>query len=134
MNAAGAYLRVMREAKGYSRAEMAERLGSTETNLWRIEEDGQEPKAGLLLGFINEVRGSAADFYRLLLDTVASEDTGRKAAQLRLSKGEMDQIEQLRATFGDDALADAVAILAADPSLIEALGKIGSAFGGRRKP
>lgn len=133
MMAAGAYLRVLREAKGLSRAEMADRLGATETNLWRIEEDGQEPKAGLLLGFIREVRGSAADFYRLLIDSQADDDVGREVAQMRLSRSEADQIEQLRATFGDDALAEAVAILAADPSLIEALGRIGSAFGGRSR-
>jgi len=47
MTAAGAYLRVLREARGLSRAEMADRIGATETNLWRIEEGGQEPKVGV---------------------------------------------------------------------------------------
>lgn len=133
MTAAGAYLRVLREAKGFSRAEIADRLGATETNLWRIEEDGQEPKAGLFLGLISEIRGSAADFRRLLLDDAADESAGRELAQLRITRGELDKIEQLRASLGDDALVDAVAILAADPGLIEALGRIGSAFGGQRR-
>lgn len=131
MIAAGAYLRVLREAKGLSRAEMADRLGATETNLWRIEEDGQEPKAGLLLGFINEVRGSAIDFYRLLADTNAGDEVGRELAHMRLSRPETEKIEQLREALGDDALAEAAAILAADPGLVDALGRIGSAFGGQ---
>lgn len=133
MTAAGAYLRTLREARGFSRAEIADRLGATETNLWRIEEDGQEPRVGLFLGFIREVRGSVADFRRLLFDEHATDVAGRELAHLRLSRMELDQIEELRDLLGDEALVEVTSIFASDPGLIEALGRIGGAFADSRR-
>ena len=82
---------------------------------------------------MHEVRGSVADFRRLLLDERADEVQGRELAQLRLTNAEFSKIEELRAVLGDDALAEAAVILAADPDLIEALGRIGTAFGGSKR-
>lgn len=54
----GAYVMHLRTARGFSRAKLAEMVGSTEMNLLRVEKQGQEPSAGLLIRLITTLNGS----------------------------------------------------------------------------
>ena len=54
----GAYVLHLRTARGLSRAKLAEMVGSTEMNLLRVEKQGQEPSAGLLIRLITTLSGS----------------------------------------------------------------------------
>ncbi len=124
MIAAGAYLRTLRESQEVSRSTLAERLGTSETNIYRIEEEGQEPKGGLLLGFLNEVRGSGADFLRLLFDTKADEVAGRELAQTRLTPAEFARHEELKQLLGNERVAELTVRLMAEPDLVDAIDRL----------
>lgn len=49
MAAIAAYVRQLRDAQDISRSRLAELVGTSDNNIWRIEEQGQEPRGGLLL-------------------------------------------------------------------------------------
>lgn len=82
MKAAGAYLRALRERRGYSRAALASMVDTTETSLYRIEEQGQEPRAGLLAALLHALDGSWIDFRGLILTESATEQDGEAAARI----------------------------------------------------
>lgn len=52
------YLTTLRAAKGFSRARLAEIVGTTEMTVLRIEKHGQEPGGGLLVRLIDALGGS----------------------------------------------------------------------------
>lgn len=55
MEAVGAYLRTLREARKLSRASVAAQIGTHESQLVRIEAGDQDTRGSLLLAFINAV-------------------------------------------------------------------------------
>lgn len=54
----GAYVLHLRVSRGLSRAKLADLVGSTEMNLLRVEKQGQEPSAGLLIRLMTALHGS----------------------------------------------------------------------------
>lgn len=52
------YITTLRAAKGWSRARLADAVGTTEMSILRIEKHGQEPGGGLLVRLIETLEGS----------------------------------------------------------------------------
>lgn len=111
MPAIAAYVRQLRDAQDISRSRLAEIVGTTDNNIWRIEEQGQEPRGGLLLLIVRALNGSLDDAAELLRDD-ATENEGRRRAMTRLSS--KSEIETER------SLALAQRVLS-DPDLRDAL-------------
>lgn len=66
-NVAG-YLMTLRQSKRLSRAKLAERVGTTEMSILRIETQGQEPSGSLLVRLIDALGGSWDIVTRLIAD------------------------------------------------------------------
>jgi transcriptional regulator with XRE-family HTH domain len=84
MVAIAAYVRQLRDAQGISREHLADMVGTSGNNIWRIEEKGQEPRGGLLLLIVQALKGSLDDT-ALLLREDASEEHARHLARERLA-------------------------------------------------
>ncbi len=82
--AVGAYLRKLRESRGLSVAEIAEKLGSEPSQIWRIEKWRSDTRSSLVFKFIALVRGSAEDVFLLMNNPNATEEDGERLADLRL--------------------------------------------------
>lgn len=111
MAAIAAYVRQLRDAQDISRSRLAELVGTSDNNIWRIEEQGQEPRGGLLLLIIQALHGSIDDAASLLRAD-ADESEGRQRAMTRLSN--RHAIDSERGT----ALAERILT---DPDLRDAL-------------
>jgi transcriptional regulator with XRE-family HTH domain len=84
LKASGAYLQHLREHTGLSRAELAEKLSTSPSQVFRIEEGKGETRGSLLAAFIRNVNGSAEDVVNLLLNSRASAEEGVRAAEIWL--------------------------------------------------
>jgi transcriptional regulator with XRE-family HTH domain len=98
MEAAGMYLRTLREARHMSRAAVAAQIGTHESQLVRIEAGDQDTRGSLLLAFVNAVQGRADDIQRLMLDKSATAADGRQAANTILTQKERDWLTALANT------------------------------------
>lgn len=98
MEAAGMYLRTLREARHLSRATVAAQIGTHESQLVRIEAGDQDTRGSLLLAFVNAVQGRADDVQRLMLDKNATAADGRQAADAILTQKERDWLAALANT------------------------------------
>ena len=98
--ATAAYFRVLRETAGKSRAKLAAELGVSEMSIWRIEEEGQEPKAELLTGLVRALKARWEDVEYLLSKKTFGEAEGTRLAQEWLAAnaayGSLDEQEQRR--------------------------------------
>lgn len=93
MEAAAAYLRAMRDHAGFSRGKLAAELGVSEMSIWRIEEDGQEPKAELFTRFVSTVRARWEDIEALMANPAATEEDGRRLADMAHAAAQMTDEE-----------------------------------------
>lgn len=84
MLAAGIYLRTLREHHGFSRAGIAKALGTSESQIERIEAGLVDTRGSLLLGFTSEVKGSAEQLAQLIVSKDATKEDGIRLAELRL--------------------------------------------------
>jgi transcriptional regulator with XRE-family HTH domain len=81
MQAAAAYFQTLREQQGLSRARLALQLDITEMSLYRIEEQGQEPKAELLMKLVRALGANIDHVYNLFADDATPADGRRLALQ-----------------------------------------------------
>lgn len=80
----GAYLRKLREARGISVAEIADKLGTEPTQIWRIENWKSDTRSSIVFRFIFLVRGNAEDVLLLMNNHHASREDGERLAELRM--------------------------------------------------
>jgi transcriptional regulator with XRE-family HTH domain len=81
--AAAGYLQRFRELRGISRAAVARSAGTSDQNIFRIEVDGQEPRAEMLALFVHAIDADIVDVYDLLLIPDASRAEGEHRAEER---------------------------------------------------
>src|SRR5512145_307823 len=85
MEAAASYLRKIRESRKISRGRLAAQLDVSEMSIWRIEEEGQEPRAVLFMSLVRTLGASWDDLMALIADAKASREDGRNRAEQFLS-------------------------------------------------
>ncbi len=81
--AAAAYLQHLREQRGLSRAAVARLIGATEMSIYRIETEAVEPKAELLMQFVDAIGADIYDIYELLLIKGMQREDGIQRAMQR---------------------------------------------------
>lgn len=118
MAGVGAYFRTLRERQGITRAWVAEKAGTSETSLYRIESGIQKPGLEIMLGIIDAVRGSVGDVRDLLRDDNAKEPEGVRRAEVVLTAVQYAEGKRLAT---DPSTADIARQLAEDPEFFEAL-------------
>jgi transcriptional regulator with XRE-family HTH domain len=116
MQAAMTYLRVLREARKLSQADIARAAQVESKQVYRWERGESEPSASSLAAFVQAVRGNIEEVMRLILSTDATEDMGRQLARAILEQGPPDEREQRR----QEAIA-LIDSLLADPEKIDRL-------------
>ena len=84
MNAAGAYIRTLRERRSLTRDVVADRAGTSVSQLVRIESGEQETRGSLLLRIVAAVQGDARHVAELLLSETATVEHGRELAEAML--------------------------------------------------
>jgi transcriptional regulator with XRE-family HTH domain len=99
--AAGAYLQLLRERRGLSRADVASAAGTNEAQVIRIEKGEIDTRGSLLLRMVQAVRGRAEDVLKLVTDASATAEDGRRAAENALrpmepSAEEKELLERLQ--------------------------------------
>lgn len=92
--AAGAYLKALRENRGLSQAEIAAAVGSSERTVIRWEKGDSQPDASELMQFVNMVKGSIEQLYRLFLDDSTTVEDGRRMATSWLSQESITEIDR----------------------------------------
>lgn len=127
MAAIAAYVRQLREAQGISRDRLGEMVGTAGNNIWRIEDQGQEPRGGLLILIIEALRGSFDDAVALLRDDVG-EDEGRRRAMARLTVAQQARINAFTSGQGAEEAADAADLIRSDPELRRAILRLADAM------
>lgn len=126
MAGVGAYFRTLREKQGISRAWVAERAGTTETSLYRIEQGLQKPGLEIMLGIIDAVRGSVGDVRELLKSKEANGKEGEQRADdilLRLSDRSEYRIAEHVGEFSTDELEQIRSALANDPGFLDVIAR-----------
>ena len=83
--AVGAYLRYLREAQGLQAIDIAEKIGTNQTQVWRIEHWKSDTRGTLLFKLIRAVRGDVNDVELLINNPDATQLDGETLAKLRLS-------------------------------------------------
>lgn len=97
MEAVATYFRVLREGRSYTRAKLAAELGVSEMTIWRLEEEGQEPKAAFLTGLIRTLQARWQDIEHLFRADATPEDGHRLAQEwLQVPPEEQVQYERIR--------------------------------------
>jgi transcriptional regulator with XRE-family HTH domain len=102
MVAASAYLQTLREGRKVSRAKLAAQLGVSEMSIWRIEEEGQEPKAEFFMALVKALGGDPNHLLRLLTED-ATQEEGERLARTVLQAQDR-QIGELVAASSDAEL------------------------------
>lgn len=83
--AVGAYLRSLRELQGLQAVDVAEKIGTGQTQLWRIDNWKSDTRSSLLFKYIQAVKGDANDVALLINNADATETDGEVLAKLRFS-------------------------------------------------
>ena len=84
--AVGAYLRYLRETKGLQAIDVAEKIGTNQTQVWRIENWKSDTRGTLLFKLIKAVGGDVNDVDLLINNPDATQADGETLAKLRLSR------------------------------------------------
>lgn len=92
--AAGAYLRLLRERRGLSAADVASAAGTNEAQVGRIEKGEIDTRGSLLLKMVQAVQGRAEDVLKLVTDASATIEDGRRKAEEALHPSEPTPEEQ----------------------------------------
>ena len=82
--AVGAYLRFLREAQGMQATAIAEKIGTNQAQVWRIEHWKSDTRSTLLFKFILAVGGDPNDVHVLINNKEATQSDGEVMAKLRL--------------------------------------------------
>jgi hypothetical protein len=82
--AVGAYLRYLREAQGLQAVDIADKIGTNQTQVWRIENWKSDTRGTLLFKFIRAVNGDANDVELLINNPSATISDGEALAKLRI--------------------------------------------------
>jgi transcriptional regulator with XRE-family HTH domain len=82
--AVGAYLRYLREAQGLKATEVAEKIGTNQSQVWRIDNWQSDTRSSLLFRYIRAVNGDANDVEMLINNREATQSDGITLAKLRL--------------------------------------------------
>lgn len=112
MIAASTYFRVLRDSRGLSRAKLASVLDVSEMTIWRLEEEGQEPKAELLTGLVRTLKARWEDVEALLVNPLATAADGQQRA---------DNLIAMASQMSDQELDEAIALfegLRSDPKAL----------------
>ncbi|NJK81345.1 MAG: helix-turn-helix transcriptional regulator [Chloroflexaceae bacterium] len=83
--AVGAYLRYLRDKQGLHAKEIAEKIGTNQTQVWRIENWHSDVRSSLIFRHIRVVGGDANDVELLINNPAATVEDGEALAKLRLS-------------------------------------------------
>lgn len=118
LEAAGTYLRVLRENRDLSRAKVAREVGVDQKTIENWEFGRVDPPSSKLARFLAAVRGNAADLYALLSDQTATEESGRQAAVHWLSHEQQSQVDAIIEKHGADRVAEHLARKLHDPATI----------------
>lgn len=119
MVAAGAYLRVLREARYSSREAIAKVLQVDDSQIERIEKGKHNTRGPFLFAFIREVRANANHITQLILDDSLDE----KAAQ-QMAADWLKQIGDREPSEQEDMRLRAIALideLLSDPQKLDRL-------------
>jgi transcriptional regulator with XRE-family HTH domain len=81
MEAAGAYLRVLRDARGLTQGDIADQLGVSLKTVQRIEGGEGRTLATTLAAFIDIVRGSPQQVQQLIVAPNGTAEDGERVAQ-----------------------------------------------------
>lgn len=84
MIAAGAYLKTLREAQGFTQEGLGEAVGVTGNTIYRIEAGKQEPLTAQIVNLLATLKGHAEDMAKLINDSNATRDDGQQKAVERL--------------------------------------------------
>src|SRR5690349_2012489 len=120
---AGTYLRVMRERRDISRAEIAKVIKASVQTVANIETGGKEPAASKLLAFVQAVGASLEDVQRLMLASDNEVEAYRLAdIQLaRLSERSERAIREHVTGYGRDELEQIRSAIANDPGFLDVI-------------
>lgn len=78
MRSSGLYLRVLREAQGISRRELARQLGVDHSQIERIERGVTDTRGSLLLAMVRALHGDAND----VADLITGDDDDERARRM----------------------------------------------------
>jgi transcriptional regulator with XRE-family HTH domain len=84
MLAAGTYIRMLREAKQLSRADLAKQSETNEMQIFRVEKGEIDTRGSLLMKILRVVEGSAEHIADLMLNEDATAEDGKRVAQERI--------------------------------------------------
>lgn len=95
--AAGAYLEGLRLASRKSRADVAKAIGTSESQVQRIEAGEIDTRGSLLFGFARFVKANMAHLAKLLLDDTATSAEAARMAELAqtMTDEELEEAIQL---------------------------------------
>jgi hypothetical protein len=83
--AVGAYLRFLREAQGLAATVVAEKTGTNQSQIWRIDNWRHDVRGTLIFAYIRAVNGDANDVALLISNPKATISDGETLAKLRLA-------------------------------------------------
>lgn len=86
MKAVGAYLHTLREHHDLTLTEIAKKLKTSSSLIFRVEQGQGETRGSILLGFTRLVEGSPDDIANLLLNPNASVEDGQTFAVRRVNQ------------------------------------------------
>lgn len=86
MLAVGTYIRALRDAQQLSRAEIAHRVGTHESQIVRIEAGEQDTRGSQLIALVQAVGGDFGEVAELMLAESASVEDARTLAQRRFQR------------------------------------------------
>jgi transcriptional regulator with XRE-family HTH domain len=118
LEAAGMYLRVLREQRALSRSRVAKQIGVNAKSIENWEFGKVDPPSSGLAKLLAVVRGSADDLMALLADQTATETTGREAAVRWLSREQQHDVDAMVVKHGIDRVAEHLARKLRDPATI----------------
>jgi len=132
MQAVGAYIATLREARGINPTALGRLVGTSASQISRIEQGSQDPRASLLFAIIDAVQGRYDDVQRLLL-TDADVNTGHQLAEALLTDAENERIDVVIDNVADAELVAIIREMREDLSWLEQ--QIGERTGvGRFRP
>lgn len=111
MQAAGMYLRTLRDWEKLTQKDVAQKLGVSTKQVERWEKGDSDPSSTALAAFIELVHGSAEQVKRLILDKNATEEDGRELARRWLSRPNRDYIASRMAEIPENERGGMLAIL-----------------------
>lgn len=117
---AGIYLRVIRERRDMSRAEIAKKIKTSVQTVANIENGDKEPRGSLLFAFIDAIGADVGDVKRLVLER-DDEAEAYRLADMRLAAYANQQVNTFAEQVGKQQADTIARRLLADPGFVEAI-------------